>query len=284
MQAQAGPGRTIRLVHRLEGYQLKTDVQFQGLDRLTEGNRQFTWNAVRPAEREGLSWERQHSAIYYLELGEERDYLSDGKEAEETLEEGLSWLSFKQNYFSALVSSPQPLPRADASPTSCPRTATYVMGYMADLPYDGQPLYRFRAQRPAGRTGGHGAGRSGAHHRLRMVDLRLGQPEHHPADLRVHRELHRQLGPHRVDPDACHQKRPLPDHMEELHELGEDAGLASELNEINEHTPKTHSSVNRKPWRSSTARRALNPDSRVPACVVADAHPVRHVPVLPLEH
>ena len=62
-------------------------------------------------------------------------------------------------------------------------------------------------------------------------------PEHHPADLRVHRELHRQLGPHRVDPDACHQKRPLPDHVEELHELGEDAGLASRA-QRNQRTPR----------------------------------------------
>ena len=142
MQAQAGPGRTIRLVHRLEGYQLKTDVHFQGLDRLTEGNRRFTWNAVGQQNEKGLSWERQHSAIYYLELGEERDYLSDGKEAEETLEEGLSWLSFKQNYFSALVSSPQPFAPGGRIANVLPEEdTTYVMGYMADLPYDGQPLH-----------------------------------------------------------------------------------------------------------------------------------------------
>ena len=36
--------------------------------------------------RKGLQWERQHSAIYYLELGEERDYLSDGQEDDEVLE------------------------------------------------------------------------------------------------------------------------------------------------------------------------------------------------------
>ena len=142
MQAQAGPGRTIRLVHRLEGYQLKTDVQFQGLDRLTESNRRFTWNAVGQQNEKGLSWERQHSAIYYLELGEERDYLSDGKEDEETLEEGLSWLSFKQNYFSALVSSPQPFAPGGRIANVLPEDdTTYVMGYMADLPYDGQPLH-----------------------------------------------------------------------------------------------------------------------------------------------
>ena len=142
MQAQAGPGRTIRLVHRLEGYQLKTDVHFQGLDRLTESNRRFTWNAVGQQNEKGLSWERQHSAIYYLELGEERDYLSDGKEDEETLEEGLSWLSFKQNYFSALVSSPQPFAPGGRIANVLPEDdTTYVMGYMADLPYDGQPLH-----------------------------------------------------------------------------------------------------------------------------------------------
>ncbi len=71
LQAQAGPGRSIRLVHRLEGYQVLTDVQFQGFEGLTN-NREFSWNAVGQRNEKGLQWERQHSAIYYLELGEER--------------------------------------------------------------------------------------------------------------------------------------------------------------------------------------------------------------------
>jgi len=142
MEATLGAGMAIRLVHKLEGYQVKTDVSFTGVENATAGNRVFTWNAVGQRNEKGLAWERQHSAIYYLELGEERDYLSDGQEDDEVLEESLSWLSFKQNYFSALVSSPQPFaPGAKLANVMPADDTTYVMGYAAELPYDGQPLH-----------------------------------------------------------------------------------------------------------------------------------------------
>ena len=108
LESDLGDNNAIRIVHKLEGYQVKTDINFIGVERLTERQRLFTWNALGQRNEKGLQWERQHSAIYYLELGEERDYLSDGQEDDEVLESGLSWLAFKQNYFSALVGSPEP--------------------------------------------------------------------------------------------------------------------------------------------------------------------------------
>ena len=142
MEATMGNGMAIRLVHNLEGYQVKTDVSFTGVENATASNRTFTWYAVGERNEKGLKWERQHSAVYYLELGEERDYLSDGTEDEEVLEEGVSWLSFKQNYFSALVSSPQPFaPGARIANVLPADDTSYVMGYEAELPYDGQPLH-----------------------------------------------------------------------------------------------------------------------------------------------
>ena len=142
MAATMAPGMSIRLVHNLDGYQVKTDISFTGVENATDRNRTFTWNAVGQRNEKGLQWERQHSAVYYLELGEERDYLSDGQEDEEVLEEGLSWLSFKQNYFSALVSSPQPFaPGARIANVLPADDTTYVMGYEAELPYEGQPLH-----------------------------------------------------------------------------------------------------------------------------------------------
>ena len=142
MEATMGNGMAIRLVHNLEGYQVKTDVSFTGVENATSSNRTFTWYAVGERNEKGLKWERQHSAVYYLELGEERDYLNDGTEDEEVLEEGVSWLSFKQNYFSALVSSPQPFaPGARIANVLPADDTSYVMGYEAELPYDGQPLH-----------------------------------------------------------------------------------------------------------------------------------------------
>jgi YidC/Oxa1 family membrane protein insertase len=142
MESRLGAGQTIRLVHRLEGYQVFTDISFVGVDSATKSDRTFTWSALGQRNEKGLAWERQHSAIYYLEMGEERDYLSDGQEDDETLESELSWMAFKQNYFSAMVSSPQPFAAGGEIANVLPEEdTTYVMGYRAALPYDGQPLH-----------------------------------------------------------------------------------------------------------------------------------------------
>ena len=142
LESDLGDSKAIRVVHKLEGYQVKTDINFIGVDRLTESQRLFTWNALGQRNEKGLQWERQHSAIYYLELGEERDYLSDGQEDDEVLESGLSWLAFKQNYFSALVGSPEPFAAGAKIANILPEDdTTYVMGYAAELPYDGQQLH-----------------------------------------------------------------------------------------------------------------------------------------------
>ena len=87
LESDLGDNNAIRVVHKLEGYQVKTDIIFIGVERLTERQRLFTWNALGQRNEKGLQWERQHSAIYYLELGEERDYLSDGQEDDEGRDE-----------------------------------------------------------------------------------------------------------------------------------------------------------------------------------------------------
>ena len=165
LEARMGPGMAIRLVHNLEGYQVKTDINFVGVENATDKNRTFNWSAVGQRNEKGLQWERQHSAIYYLELGEERDYLSDGTEDEEVLEEGLSWLSFKQNYFSASGEQPPALCPWCQDCQRAPRRRHDVRhglrgGTALRWPTLALLLW---PQRP-GRTRGHGLGRSGSHH------------------------------------------------------------------------------------------------------------------------
>ena len=68
--------------------------------------------------------------------------MSDGQEDDEVLESGLSWMAFKQNYFSALVGSPEPFAAGAKIANILPEDdTTYVMGYAAELPYDGQQLH-----------------------------------------------------------------------------------------------------------------------------------------------
>ena len=88
-----------------DGYEVKFDLFMQGMDRhlnFSTGN-VLDWKAAGNANEKGIEWERQHSSVFFLEEGRDRDYLGEAKENEEKLEEELTWMAFKQNYFSALV-------------------------------------------------------------------------------------------------------------------------------------------------------------------------------------
>ena len=141
LRSEFQQGGFVEIRHQLEGYQVKTTFEFNDVN---EGDMQFEWQATGLSNEKGIDWERQHSAIYYLEEDEERDYLSDGQADEETIENKLEWFSFKQNYFSALVSSPTPFGQGAVLENIVPEeNQEYVMTYRATVPYDGSQALHF---------------------------------------------------------------------------------------------------------------------------------------------
>ena len=134
----------VEITHRLEGYQVKTSFNFNGFDAQSKDNMLFEWKATGLKNEKGIDWERQHSAIYYLEEGEDRDYLSDGREDDESLEQDLVWFAFKQNYFSSLVSSNEEFGKGAYLENILPtEDEKYVMTYRAKVPYDGSQELHF---------------------------------------------------------------------------------------------------------------------------------------------
>ena len=103
LEARGDQGVALRWVHVLDGYTLHSELSWIGMAGLASDEAQFVWQAVGFANEKGLDWERQHSSVYFREDGMGRDYLSDGREDEETVEGPLEWFAFKQNFFSALV-------------------------------------------------------------------------------------------------------------------------------------------------------------------------------------
>ena len=94
----------IEVRHILEGYELSTKITFIGLDGIVLPNQRLVWSATGLRNEKGLEWERQHTSIFYKEEGRGRDYLSEGRSDEETIEYNLEWIAFKQDFFSAIVS------------------------------------------------------------------------------------------------------------------------------------------------------------------------------------
>ncbi len=103
LSAESKAGK-IEVRHILEGHELSTKITFIGLDGIVLPEQKLVWSATGLRNEKGLEWERQHTSIFYKEEGRGRDYLSEGRSDEETIEYNLEWIAFKQDFFSAIVS------------------------------------------------------------------------------------------------------------------------------------------------------------------------------------
>ena len=106
LEAKGSNGVAVRWEYQVAGYELHAHLTWLGMTGYNMESTSLEWKATGLRNEKGLDWERQHSAIYYKEQGQGRDYLSDGRSDETVSELPLEWVAFKQNYFSALVSVP----------------------------------------------------------------------------------------------------------------------------------------------------------------------------------
>ncbi|MBM72271.1 MAG: membrane protein insertase YidC [Crocinitomicaceae bacterium] len=104
--ASATNGGSLVIIHSIEDYRLHTNVAFEGMQGIVEERQLLDWTAAGLRNEKGLQWERQHTSIFYKEDDRGRNYLSEGRSDDEKLETELEWMAFKQNFFSALVSTP----------------------------------------------------------------------------------------------------------------------------------------------------------------------------------
>ncbi len=132
-------GKSIRWSHQLTGSQLESNLSFEGFGYDLGEDFALAWNAVGISNEKGLDWERQHSSIYYKEEGQGRYYLSDGRADEFEAETSLEWVAFKQNFFSAIVSTASGFEAGSMLTTLVPEEDSVVtMQYAALLPFSAQ--------------------------------------------------------------------------------------------------------------------------------------------------
>ena len=134
-------GQVIRWQHELKGFTLRSHLSFEGFNSSLGDNFIFKWEAEGVPNEKGIEWERQHSSIYYKEVGMGRDYLSDGQSKDLITDEPLEWLAFKQNFFSAIVRNESNfLPGAILRTVVPEEDSTTTMAYAAALPFEVQRL------------------------------------------------------------------------------------------------------------------------------------------------
>ena len=137
--SRSSEGQTIRWEHELNGYTVTSNLSFEGFNSSLGDEFVFMWEAEGMPNEKGIDWERQHSSIYYKEVGLGRDYLTDGQSKDLIMEEPLEWLAFKQNFFSAIVRNEGNfLPGASLKTVVPEEDSTVTMAYVAALPFEVQ--------------------------------------------------------------------------------------------------------------------------------------------------
>lgn len=137
--SRSSEGQTIRWEHELNGYTVTSNLSFEGFNSSLGDEFVFMWEAEGMPNEKGIDWERQHSSIYYKEVGLGRDYLTDGQSKDLITEEPLEWLAFKQNFFSAIVRNEGNfMPGARLKTVVPEEDSTVTMAYAAALPFEVQ--------------------------------------------------------------------------------------------------------------------------------------------------
>lgn len=127
-------GQRIKWTHQIEGYEINSSLSFEGFRGAIADDYALNWEVTGIPNEKGIDWERQHSSIYFKEVGMGRDYLTDGRSDEVEVEEKLEWMAFKQNFFSTIVGTPEGFLPGSILKTNIPEEdSTLTMQYAARL-------------------------------------------------------------------------------------------------------------------------------------------------------
>ncbi len=108
--ATATPGQFIELTYNITGdsYLIDFQIHTRNLDGVLDNGKKLAlhWKAAGNPNEKSLLIERQRSSVFYKQIDEDRDYLSEtSEEDEEVMEQATNWVAFKQYFFSAAVIS-----------------------------------------------------------------------------------------------------------------------------------------------------------------------------------
>lgn len=108
MRLEAAPDKYIDYIYTLNGntFDLKFDINLTGLQNVIAANSAFIeldWRAALVKQELTMSAERSVSTVYYKYADEQVDYLSESESDQESLNEKVKWVAFKQQYFSSIL-------------------------------------------------------------------------------------------------------------------------------------------------------------------------------------
>ena len=125
MTAVAGEGKTLTLTYTLgNDYMLHMSLQANGMAGLFSPNynkMDVDWSDKARQQERGFMFENRYTTLTYHNVEGGTDHLNEGSEKiDEKIEEGIDWVSFKNQFFSAIIVAKDNFEK-DAFMTSIPQ-------------------------------------------------------------------------------------------------------------------------------------------------------------------
>lgn len=107
LTAVAGPGKTLSLNYTLgRDYLLHLSLKAEGMSGMFAPNynqMDISWQERAKQQEMGYTFENRYATLTYKKTEGSTDYLSETSEKDETTEEPLDWVAFKNQFFSAVM-------------------------------------------------------------------------------------------------------------------------------------------------------------------------------------
>jgi YidC/Oxa1 family membrane protein insertase len=137
--ADAGNGKAIEYIYTLagEGYQVDMMTNFKGLENeidLADNTFKLNWTATGLNNEKNVVTERSNTSIFYKPQSDTRDYLSESGDDDEIIDEDkLSWVAYKQHFFSAIVKNGNGFEKKSALDIKLETDSAYTKKFTANL-------------------------------------------------------------------------------------------------------------------------------------------------------
>jgi YidC/Oxa1 family membrane protein insertase len=116
-------------------YNVKCNFEAKGLENEMFGSPLvFRWLLNGLAQEKGIQAERSKSSIFYREMEEDRNYLSEGSGDQKRPEKELNWVAMKQDYFTAAIISAEGFDKNADLSVMVPADSQHTKSYYAELP------------------------------------------------------------------------------------------------------------------------------------------------------
>lgn len=123
-------------------YMLKMNISQSGMEKVLPRNTahlDFYWNQQLRSQEKGRMFEERNSTIYYKFVGSDVERLSETEEDSETLNLGLKWIGFKNQFFSSVFIADHKFNGAEMTSVPLKDNKDYLKTFSVKSSFDYNP-------------------------------------------------------------------------------------------------------------------------------------------------